>query len=107
MTEIQRVLAQNLRLLRKRLGYSQALLAEQVNCAPNYISQIEQGKKFPSPVMIEKLANALFVESWELFGKRQDDDQEKANIELELIANISTSIHNAFERLETVKFEKP
>lgn len=107
MTEIQRVLAQNLRLLRKRLGYSQALLAEQVNCAPNYLSQIEQGKKFPSPMMIEKLANALLVESWELFRKRQNDDQEKANIELELIATISTSIHNAFERLETVKFEKP
>jgi transcriptional regulator with XRE-family HTH domain len=42
---------------------------ERVNTSTHYIGMIEIGKKFPSPEMIEKLANALGIESPQLFSK--------------------------------------
>ncbi|HKL86596.1 MAG TPA: helix-turn-helix transcriptional regulator [Treponemataceae bacterium] len=67
MNEIQALLSGNLKKLRKEHGLSQAKLAEQIHTAANYISQIEQGHKFPSPAMLEKLANAFEVNSYQLF----------------------------------------
>jgi transcriptional regulator with XRE-family HTH domain len=69
MTLIRQVLARNLKAYRYALGWSQAKLAERVNTSTHYIGMIEIGKKFPSPEMIEKLANALGIESPELFSK--------------------------------------
>jgi len=69
MTLIRQVLAVNLKAYRYSLGWSQAKLAEQVNTSTHYIGMIEIGKKFPSPEMIEKLANALGIESPQLFSK--------------------------------------
>lgn len=67
MRKIQLHLATNMKSLRGNRGLTQAKLALLVNTAPNYISQIEQGNKFPSPAMLEKLATALEVHSYELF----------------------------------------
>jgi transcriptional regulator with XRE-family HTH domain len=66
---IRRVLADNLKLYRYMLGWSQAKLAETVNVSTNFIGMIEIGKKFPSPEMIEKLAAALGIDSTRLFSK--------------------------------------
>jgi transcriptional regulator with XRE-family HTH domain len=44
---------------RTELGYSQARLAELVNTATNYIAQIENGKRFPTDTMLEKIASGL------------------------------------------------
>ena len=51
------------------LGWSQAKLAKRVNTSTHYIGMIEIGRKFPSPEMIEKLAEALGIESPQLFSK--------------------------------------
>jgi len=69
MTLIRQVLADNLKAYRYALGWSQAKLAERVNTSTHYIGMIEISKKFPSPEMIEKLANALGIESPQLFSK--------------------------------------
>ena len=69
MILIRQVLAQNLKAYRHILGWSQAKLAEQVNTSTHYIGMMEIGKKFPSPEMIEKLADALGIESPQLFSK--------------------------------------
>jgi transcriptional regulator with XRE-family HTH domain len=42
-------------------------LALRCDSAQTYISEIEVGKKFPSPEMIEKIAKALSSDSWFLF----------------------------------------
>ena len=69
MTHIREILAGNLKAYRFTLGWSQAKLAERVNTSTHYIGMIEIGKKFPSPEMIEKLADALGIESQQLFSK--------------------------------------
>ncbi|MDR2478381.1 MAG: helix-turn-helix domain-containing protein [Treponema sp.] len=63
----QTVFITNVQLYRKERGLSQLKLAELCNSSQTYIAEIEAGKKFPSPGMIEKMAAALELESYILF----------------------------------------
>jgi transcriptional regulator with XRE-family HTH domain len=58
MTELKEILRANMKEYRRELGYSQARLAELVNTATNYIAQIENGKRFPTDTMLEKIASS-------------------------------------------------
>lgn len=69
MTNIQKNLASNMRSLRSGLGMSQAALGKKCGSSGNYIAQIERGERFPSPSMIERIADSLDVDSTELFAK--------------------------------------
>jgi len=75
MIHIRKILAENLKFYRNILGWSQAKLAEQVRTGTHYIGMIEIGKKFPSPEMIEKLADALGIESHLLFTKETNSSE--------------------------------
>jgi transcriptional regulator with XRE-family HTH domain len=57
----------NLKEFRKVNKISQAKLANLCDSTQAYIAEIEVGKKFPSPEMIEKIASALNIESYCLF----------------------------------------
>jgi transcriptional regulator with XRE-family HTH domain len=67
MTELRKILGENMKAYRTELGYSQAKLAELVNTATNYINQIETGKRFPTDTMLEKIAFSLKKRAHELF----------------------------------------
>jgi transcriptional regulator with XRE-family HTH domain len=68
MTSLRHLLASNLKEHRKNLGLSQSKLAEKVDSATAYIGKIETGQQFPSPEMLERLAQALEIDSPELFS---------------------------------------
>ena len=68
MTDIKKLLGSNIKYYRAKLGISQAKLAELVNMATNYLGLIENGKKFPSAEMIERLATTLRKDSVDLFA---------------------------------------
>jgi transcriptional regulator with XRE-family HTH domain len=53
---------------RRVLGITQAELAERVNTSTNYIALIETEKKFPTPEMLERIADALEIEPPALFA---------------------------------------
>lgn len=67
MTKVQECLAQNIKKYRKIAHLTQEQLAERVETSTNYIGTIETGRKFPSPQMIERIADALHIESPQLF----------------------------------------
>jgi len=64
---IQELFIINLKAYRKRRGISQMQLADLCDSSTGYIGEIETGKRFPSVNMIEKIAEALEIESWNLF----------------------------------------
>jgi transcriptional regulator with XRE-family HTH domain len=70
----QELFITNLKDFRKLLKISQAKLAEICDSSQAYIAEIEVGKKFPSPDMIEKIASALDVESYCLFQNNASTD---------------------------------
>lgn len=68
MTDLRQLLASNMRLYRSNLGLSQSKLADKVDTATNYIAAIEAGRKFPSVQMLERIADALKIDTPMLFS---------------------------------------
>ena len=72
----QELFITNLKDFRKKHSLSQAKLAELCESTQAYIAEIEVGKKFPSPDMIERIALALNVESYCLFQNKAVADNK-------------------------------
>lgn len=65
---------------REQAHFSQEALAELIECSPNYISQIERGKKAPRLDKFIKIADALDVSTDLLLGKyRKNHARERLN----------------------------
>jgi len=64
--ELLKVLSKNIRLYRGRINFTQAELAEKVNISINFLSDIETGKKWASPITLVKLADIFAIEVYEL-----------------------------------------
>lgn len=97
MTNIQACLAFNMKYHRKRLGFSQAKLADKIGTAANYIALIEVGKNFPSLTMLEKIAKALEIDALDLFDKNNKVIIGEENLKNTLLLEISTIIENTFK----------
>ena len=67
MNSLRKIFAANLVKNRRKCGFSQAKLAEIVNVSTHHIAMIELTRNFPASELIERIANALHVEIYELF----------------------------------------
>ena len=93
MTDLRQLLGTNIRIFRKSSGLSQSKLAELVNTATNYISAIEAGRRFPSVDILEKIANALKIDTPELFSPKPIQlDLEKKELENKVWKEIGENI---------------
>ena len=68
MTEydLRTILSQNLKRFRSYRKLSQAEFAEKIDISIPFLSDIENAKKWVSPVTLVKMANALNIEAYEL-----------------------------------------
>lgn len=71
---IETIMRENIKSLRKQLGWSQELLAEKTGVSAPYITQIEVGKRTPSLEIVARIASALGVEYKTLFESRENID---------------------------------
>lgn len=100
---IETVVSENIKSLRKKLGWSQEFLAEKTGVSAPYITQIEVGKRTPSLDIVERLASALGVEYKILFETQKSDMNEvswefsKSILESKLISAVTLTIHNEFK----------
>ena len=100
---IETIVSKNIRTLRKKLGWSQELLAEKTGVSAQYITQIEVGKRTPSLDIVEKLTLALGVEYKTLFETKNTIEStnttefSKHLLESKLISAIIDTIHNEFK----------
>lgn len=95
---IETVISENIKSLRKKLGWSQELLAEKTGVSAPYITQIEVGKRTPSLDIVEKLALALGVEYKTLFEIKNENPNSlefsKHILESKLISAVTDTIRN-------------
>jgi transcriptional regulator with XRE-family HTH domain len=68
MENIREILAKNMKINRRNCGLTQAALAEKAGITTQYIAMIEVCKKFPTPEMLERIAQALGIETYQLFS---------------------------------------
>jgi transcriptional regulator with XRE-family HTH domain len=69
--ELLKVLSDNIKLYRGRYKWTQSELAEKINISINFLSDIETGKKWASPITLVKLAETFSIRVYELL-KPQD-----------------------------------
>lgn len=67
MSKLREYFASNIKKYRKERKMTQADLADLCDTSTNYIAIIETCNRFPREEMIEKIAQALMVEPFELF----------------------------------------
>ncbi|MDR2729830.1 MAG: helix-turn-helix domain-containing protein [Treponema sp.] len=82
MIDIKEIFAENLRKIRRKRGLTQEKLAEKAGMSLQYLALLELSRKFPSGEMLERLATALDIETYELLAVTSS-----ANNELELLRN--------------------
>jgi len=88
VTSLKKVLASNLKMYRKLQGFSQAKLAEIVDVTENYIALIETGRRFPSANVLEKIAEALHIDSLELFSGNPVNSMQKNNLKKVILTDL-------------------
>jgi len=74
--DLRALLADNIKRYRARRGWSQLKLSEKLDLSTNFLSEIENGKGWVSPLTLVKLASALDIQVYELF-KPADNDEAK------------------------------
>lgn len=67
MTHIQQLFIQNLRYYRTQAGISQLDFSEKIGLSHNYLNAVENGKNFPSPEVLQKIADELGILPYQLF----------------------------------------
>lgn len=110
------ILGTRLKQIREHIGYSQAQLAEQLNCKQNAISNLELGKGGSLKLLFQVLnfysnyvfIDLIFSEKFYLISNTEEDEAQKANynsVIIEIIRqtekNYEDAMSNAKKELET------
>ncbi|MDD2518609.1 MAG: helix-turn-helix transcriptional regulator [Bacilli bacterium] len=72
---LRTLLGKNVKYYRFRKKITQEQLAETLDASSNYVGRLERGQHSPSLEKIEIIANALDIEPYELFIRRNDTDK--------------------------------
>gem|GEM_PF-525204 len=107
----RKLLSQNIKRFRKRLGFSQLDLSLELEISTAFLSDIETCQKWVSPKTLAKIAKALKIEIYELFKPDEADrgteiDQDVSAkmvkylnlVDDTLVKQITHSIQPALER---------
>jgi len=98
MTSLREMFAQNLKKHRKNSGFSQEKLAEMVNVSTHHIAMMEIARNSPAMDLVERLANVLNIEIYELFlGPTSSPEQMERLYQL-MAKNIEKVVSDAVEK---------
>ena len=98
MVNIREILALNLKEYRRKCGLTQEKLAEKAGISSNYLSMVEISRKFPTPEMLDRLAQALNIQTFQLFDPAATPDGALLHLEQAIIENIETVIRNTIKQ---------
>ena len=107
------ILGTRLKRIREHIGYSQAQLAEQLNCKQNAISNLELGKGGSLKLLFRVLnfysnyvfIDLIFSEKFYLISNTEEDEAQKANYNSVIIEIIRQSEKNYEDAMSNAKKE--
>ena len=107
------ILGTRLKQSREHIGYSQAQLAEQLNCKQNAISNLELGKGGSLKLLFQVLnfysnyvfIDLIFSEKFYLISNTEEDEAQKANYNSVIIEIIRQSEKNYEDAMSNAKKE--
>ena len=96
MANIREVLANNIKEYRRKCGFSQDKLAELASISSQYLATIETCRKFPTPEVLERLAETLGIETHELFTIAPTPQNELEKLRQDIIEEVIKTIKQSF-----------
>ena len=96
MAGIREVLAKNIKLYRLNCDLSQFKLAELAGISAQYLATVETCRKFPTPEVLDRLAQALNIEPFELFAFTPSPQRELEKLRQDIIAEVVKTIKQSF-----------
>ena len=101
MVNIREILAENIKKNRSLRGYSQDKMAELAGISSQYLATIETCRKFPTPEVMECIAHALEIETYELFSYSTKPEKELNKLRQEIISEVVNTIRQCFQEDKT------
>ncbi len=93
-----------LKTLRKERGWTAEVLAAKAGSSKSYISEIENGKKFPSGRLLKRFADELGVSVYDLIDS--DDLADEIRAHMEIMKDLSPEDRRAVSRHAAVLLEQ-
>jgi transcriptional regulator with XRE-family HTH domain len=95
---IRDILARNIKENRRKNGLSQDKLAEKAGISTPFVAMIEVSRKFPTPDVLDRIANALNIKTWQLFAVSPPLDEEMERLHLDIVKDINQVVANAVKK---------
>jgi len=99
--ELLGVVSSNIRQYRLHCKWSQSAFAEKTNISINFLSDIENGKKWPSMQTMIKFAKAFNLEVYELLKPEGVLPDNSSHVLAKYTKEILTTINKSVENIET------
>jgi transcriptional regulator with XRE-family HTH domain len=103
---IRDILANNIKEYRRKCGFSQEKLAEKAGISTPFLAMIEVSRKFPTPNVLEQLAGALNIKTYQLFSMPPSPDDVMERLYQTVAKNIDQVVAEAVERALTDKYKE-
>ncbi|MDR2478756.1 MAG: helix-turn-helix transcriptional regulator [Treponema sp.] len=97
-TNIRDILAGNIKENRRKCGFSQEKLAERAGISTPFVAMIEVSRKFPTPDVLDRIAGALNIETYELFAVPPSPQDALERLHKAIVKDIDQVIGEAVER---------
>jgi transcriptional regulator with XRE-family HTH domain len=94
---IRELLAQNLKLNRRRCGLTQEKLAEKAGISAHYLAMVEVARKFPTPEMLDRLAQALGIATYKLFEMSTTPEAALTLLRQDIVSEIEQLVVKAIK----------
>ena len=98
MTNLRDTFARNLKANRQKCGFTQAQLAEKVGVSTHHIAMIEIARHYPTLELVERIANTLGIEIYELFIVKSSPENAMERLHDTLVSNIEKVVAEAIEK---------
>jgi transcriptional regulator with XRE-family HTH domain len=96
MANIREILANNIKEYRRKYGFSQDKLAELASISSQYLATVETCRKFPTPEVLDRLAEALNIETHALFSFASTPQKELEKLRQDIIGEVVEAIKQSF-----------
>jgi len=97
MAKLRVIFARNLKEKRRKCGFSQAKLAEIVGVSTHHIAMIELTRNFPTVELVERIADALNINVYELFKENDTLSSEFEQLRKDIRIDMQQLLVNFFE----------
>jgi transcriptional regulator with XRE-family HTH domain len=87
-----------LKAKRRKSGFTQAKLAEKVGVSTHHIAMIEIARHYPTLELLERIANTLDIEIYELFIVKPTPENAMEKLHDSLVCNIEKVVADAIAK---------